>query len=61
MVSQVSYLLGIGAGIAVTSAVWEAAGADSPHGVRAALYVCAAAAVVGACLSARLSDRSAGA
>lgn len=58
VVSEVSYLLGIGTGIAVTSAAWEGAGADGPEGVRAALYLCAASAVVGACLAALLSDRA---
>ena len=41
----------------MTSAVWEVAGADNPHGVGAALYVCAAAALLGAGLAILLNDK----
>ncbi|MCW4457972.1 MFS transporter [Microbacterium sp. MPKO10] len=46
------YLLGIGAGVAVVSAVWQAIGVDVASGVNSALLVCAAAALVGAAIAA---------
>lgn len=54
--SHIIYLLGIGSGLAVVSATWQSVGPDTAHGVNTALLICAAAALLGALLSALISN-----
>ncbi|WP_432791742.1 MFS transporter [Brevibacterium sp. K11IcPPYGO002] len=49
---RIFYLLGIGSGVAVVSAVWQAGGVHTASGVNSALGVCAVAALVGAAIAA---------
>ncbi len=53
--SHITYLLGIGSGVAVVSAVWQSAGPATALAVNTALLTCAAAAVGGAVLASQVS------
>ncbi|ATG51375.1 hypothetical protein CFK38_07425 [Brachybacterium vulturis] len=49
---RIFYLFGIGAGVAVVSAVWQSVGVGTASGVNSALLVCAVAALIGAAVAA---------